>query len=94
MIPLLWIASVYAIMSVVTFVAYGIDKRRAVLGKWRISEHTLHLLELAGGWPGAAVGQVLFRHKWRKLTYMVVFVGIVVLHVAAWGGCYWLEYLR
>jgi uncharacterized membrane protein YsdA (DUF1294 family) len=74
-------------MSVITFVAYGIDKRRAVLGMWRISEHTLHLLELAGGWPGAIAGQLLFRHKLRKFTYMIVFVAIVALHVAAWVGC-------
>ena len=88
MSPLLWIASLYAVVSFVTFVAYGIDKRQAALGRSRISERTLHLLELFCGWPGAAVGQVVFGHKRRKAAYMVVFVGIVVLHLAAWVWCY------
>ena len=73
------------LMSVVTFVAYGIDKRRAIAGTWRTPEKTLHFLELFGGWPGAGAGQVVFRHKRRKWQYMIVFVGIVVLHVSAWA---------
>jgi len=85
---LLSIAAIYALVSVITFTAYGIDKRRAVLGERRIRERTLHLLELAGGWPGALAGQMLFRHKLRKFTFMIVFVGIVALHVAAWIECY------
>jgi len=91
MTPLLWIAGIYAIVSLVTIVAYGIDKQQAILGEGRISERTLHLLELFGGWPGAIVGQGLFRHKRCKFSYMVVFVGIVFLHVAVWVGCIWLR---
>ena len=86
--PLLWIASIYIVMSVMTLAAYGFDKHRAERGTRRISERTLHLLELFGGWPGAALGQVVFRHKRRKFSYMAVFVGIVVLHLAAWVGWY------
>jgi uncharacterized membrane protein YsdA (DUF1294 family) len=82
------IAGVYGVMSVVTLVAYGIDKRRAVRGKWRVPESRLHGLELLGGWPGALVGQMMFRHKRRKMTYMIAFCGIVLLHVAAWTGIY------
>ena len=84
MSPLLWIASLYAAMSLIAFAAYGIDKRRATQGRNRISERTLHVLELLCGWPGAAAGQLVFRHKLRKAGYMVVFVGIVALHFAAW----------
>lgn len=40
------------------------------------------------GWPGAGVGQIVFRHKRRKAAYMVVFLGIVVLHLAGWIWCY------
>lgn len=82
------------IVSLVTFIAYGIDKHQAIIGKRRISEHTLHLLELFGGWPGAAVGQQLFRHKRRKFSYMVMFVGIVILHVAAWIEGYRMGWIR
>jgi uncharacterized membrane protein YsdA (DUF1294 family) len=94
MIP--WILLVQLVLSLVTLAAYGFDKRRAKRGGRRIPERTLHLLELAGGWPGALAGQRLFRHKSRKLSFRVVLWGIVALHLAAWGafGAYrlgWLE---
>ncbi|CAN5561317.1 hypothetical protein BH10PLA1_BH10PLA1_20040 [soil metagenome] len=74
----------YGVMSIVTFGAYGIDKRRAILSARRTPEKTLHLLELCCGWPGAIVGQLVFHHKTRKLRYQFVFIVIVAAHVAAW----------
>jgi uncharacterized membrane protein YsdA (DUF1294 family) len=78
------VLGVYGVASVLTFVAYGIDKRRAVRGDWRIRERTLHLMELAGGWPGALAGQAVFRHKRCKGAYMAVFGTIAVGHLGAW----------
>lgn len=37
---------------------YAFDKVAAKDGAWRISESTLHLLSLGGGWPGAQTVQV------------------------------------
>ena len=79
------ILAVYLVASVVTFAAYGVDKRRAVAGGRRIPERTLHWLELACGWPGALAGQQVFRHKRRKGRYMAVFAAIALVHLAAWG---------
>lgn len=42
-----------AAVSVVSFIAYGFDKRRAVKGGRRVPEQTLHVLALLGGWPGS-----------------------------------------
>ncbi|MBK7642700.1 MAG: DUF1294 domain-containing protein [Planctomycetes bacterium] len=75
----------YAWMSLATFLAFAWDKRCARLGKRRVPERTLHLLELFGGWPGALAGQSFLRHKSVKLSYRVVLWVIVVLHVAGWG---------
>ena len=75
-------------MSLLTFVAFGIDKRQAMRGKWRIAEATLHLLALAGGWPGALTGQRLFRHKTRKARFQLITWTMVLLHLAVWGW-YW-----
>ena len=86
---MLWVACGYGLMSLVTLVVYGVDKRRAQRGRSRIPERSLHLLELLGGWPGAVLGQVMFRHKLRKPSYMVVFAGIVALHAAFWGWYYY-----
>ena len=61
------------LMSPVAFLAYGWDKRRARREERRISEKTLHLLALFGGWPGALAGQRAFRHKTQKVSFQIVF---------------------
>lgn len=75
----------YALMSVVAFAVYGIDKQRAVRGQWRTREATLQLIALFGGWPGAWLAQRVFRHKTSKSSFMIVFWAIVALHVCAWA---------
>jgi len=80
------VVGIYGVASLATFGAYGLDKRRAVRRGWRIPERTLHLMELAGGWPGALAGQAVFRHKRSKGAYMAVYGAIAVVHVGAWAG--------
>jgi uncharacterized membrane protein YsdA (DUF1294 family) len=75
------IIGLYALMSVVCYLCYFIDKRAAVQGLWRIPEKSLHTLELLGGWPGALLAQRTLRHKNRKPAYQLVFWLIVGLHV-------------
>ena len=82
--PWLLVGIGYAILSLVTFVAYALDKRAARRGRPRTPEATLHLLELLGGWPGAFAAQRLIRHKNAKVSYQIVFWLIVATHVAAW----------
>jgi uncharacterized membrane protein YsdA (DUF1294 family) len=86
---LFWYGSACGIVSTVTFVTYWIDKRAAVQGRRRISERTLHSMELLGGWPGAFLAQRAFRHKTRKISYQMVFWGIVLLHVGVVGWVCW-----
>ena len=80
-----WILACYVLMSAVAFALFWADKRRADRGQWRISERTLHAIELCGGWPGAWIAQRAFRHKWKKTPYMVVFWMIVGAHVLGWA---------
>ena len=72
----------YALLSAITVLVYRSDKGRAERGAWRTPEKTLHLLELAGGWPGALLAQWHYRHKTRKLSYQVVFWTMVALNLA------------
>ena len=74
----------YAVASLLTFFLYWRDKHSALKDRWRTPETTLHLFELAGGWPGALLAQQVFRHKTRKLGYQLLFWLIVVLHQAFW----------
>ena len=77
---------IVAVMSLVCFLAYGLDKRKAVKGGRRVSEHTLHLMAFLGGWPGALLGQRHFRHKTQKVTFRIMFWMVVVCHVGIVGA--------
>jgi len=79
---------VYLVMSLVTLIAYGWDKRQAGRDGWRVRERTLHLLELFCGWPGALVARTMFKHKRRKLGFSLVTGLIILLHLAIWFGAY------
>ncbi|MBB5031702.1 DUF1294 domain-containing protein [Prosthecobacter vanneervenii] len=67
-------------LSLITYAAYRSDKRKARMDAWRIPEMHLHLLELAGGWPGAWVAQRRLRHKCSKGFYQFHFWLIICLH--------------
>jgi uncharacterized membrane protein YsdA (DUF1294 family)/cold shock CspA family protein len=73
----------YGGLSIVAFVAYALDKSAARAGRWRTQENTLHLLALAGGWPGALVAQQQLRHKSAKPAFLVVFWATVLLNCGA-----------
>lgn len=73
----------YASMSATTFAMYGLDKRAAEHGRRRIPEITLHLVSLAGGWPGALAGQRIFRHKTRKQPFRIIFWSTAVANCVA-----------
>jgi len=76
-----WVAGLYLAGSAICFVVYAIDKSAAVAGRWRVSESTLILLGLAGGWPGAIVAQQLLRHKSNKASFRSAFWGSVMFNV-------------
>jgi len=67
------LSGAYAALSAISFVAYGADKLAAKHGRWRTPETTLHLLALAGGWPGALAAQRVFRHKMSKQPFRSIF---------------------
>jgi len=74
--------------SVLTFVIYGGDKMAARRGWRRVPESTLLVLGLAGGWPGAVLGQQLFRHKTQKQPFKRYFFITVVLNITGLVALY------
>ena len=50
-------------INIVTLIVYGIDKVKAMKGKWRISEATLLILAAIGGSIGALLGMKIWHHK-------------------------------
>ena len=78
----LWVAGLYLVTSVICFLLYATDKRRARLGSWRISERTLLFWGFIGGWPGAIAAQQVLRHKTRKKSFREAFWVTVFFNVA------------
>jgi uncharacterized membrane protein YsdA (DUF1294 family) len=76
----------YLAASIATFAAYAVDKAAARRHADRIAERTLHLLSLAGGWPGAAAGQALLRHKSRKQPFRAIFWFTVAANLCMLAG--------
>jgi uncharacterized membrane protein YsdA (DUF1294 family)/cold shock CspA family protein len=76
------LAATYVVASLITFLTYAKDKSAARHGAWRTSESTLHILTLAGGWPGALLAQHFLHHKSRKTEFQRVFWATVILNVA------------
>lgn len=80
-LPPAWLALAYLAASLVTFAAYALDKAAAARRDRRTPENTLHLLALAGGWPGALLAQQWLRHKSVKADFRATFWATVVLNV-------------
>ncbi len=76
------ILSVLSGLNLLAFALYGIDKRKAKRGAWRISEATLLLIAALGGSVGALLGMELFRHKTRHVKFRVLVPLFLSLHIA------------
>lgn len=78
----------FLLSSLLTWLIYGADKLAARKAWRRVPETTLLVLGLAGGWPGAILGQQCFRHKTQKQPFRTRFFISVALNVAALAGLY------
>lgn len=84
------ISAAVLVMNLIAFAAFGIDKRKARLDKWRIPESTLLLLAFLFGSLGALLGMRAFRHKTRHWKFRILVPLFLVLQVAL---TVWLIYL-
>lgn len=69
------------IINLIAFLTMYIDKKRAKYGKWRIKEHTLFILAILGGSIGAIAGMYTFRHKTKKMRFVIGFPAILVCEI-------------
>lgn len=68
-----------AIISVIAFILYGADKRKAKAKAWRTPEAVLLGFGFFGGAVGALIGMNVFRHKTKHWYFWVVnVVGLLV----------------
>ncbi|MGX9462318.1 DUF1294 domain-containing protein [Shewanella sp. A14] len=89
-----WLAGLYCIINLTTFGLYYRDKSAAKQGRWRISERTLQLFALLGGWPAALLGQYHLRHKTQKTPFKLIFWCCILLNVSVFGAAWYLYQLQ
>lgn len=73
----------YIVASLVAYLMYFMDKRAAKRRSDRVSEQTLLIIGIIGGWPGAIIGQQLHRHKSKKVSFRRAFWFTVLINIAA-----------
>lgn len=71
----------YLVLNLISFTLFGLDKRRARRGKWRISERALLLSSVLGGAAGSLLAMLLFRHKTRKAKFFLTVPLLFALHL-------------
>ncbi|HHW8964260.1 TPA: DUF1294 domain-containing protein, partial [Salmonella enterica] len=71
-----------------TLAIYGVDKTAARKTWRRVPESTLLVFGIVGGWPGAIVGQQLFRHKTQKQPFKTYFIVSVIVSILATVAIY------
>lgn len=75
---------IYLIMvNLVAFLLFGLDKRKAQMHQWRISEKALFIPAILGGSIGAILGMHLFHHKTKHWYFRFGLPLILILHLAA-----------
>ena len=85
-LSLLHIALIYlAVINVVTFFMYGIDKWKAKKSKWRIRETALLGLAVLGGSIGAWLGMKVWHHKTLHKKFKYGVPAIIIVQLALIG---------
>lgn len=62
---------IFLAANLFAFALYGLDKRKAKRGDWRIPERTLLLSAWLLGGAGAWLGMQTFRHKTKHLRFVI-----------------------
>lgn len=71
----------YLCVNIIAFILYGMDKKYAREGRWRIPEKTLLGIAMIGGAAGAWIGMQTFRHKTKHMSFRILVPVFVVVHV-------------
>ena len=69
------------IINLIGFYVMWSDKRKAKKGRWRIPENTLFLITLLGGGIGTISGMYTFRHKTKKMRFVIGFPAILIFEI-------------
>ena len=71
----------FIIINLIGFFIMWLDKRKAKKGAWRIPEKTLFIITALGGGIGTIAGMYTFRHKTKKIQFVIGFPLITILEI-------------
>jgi len=74
-------------INIFGFLVYGYDKLQAIRTAKnisRVSEQALLIISLIGGTIGSILSMLLFRHKIKKLSFMIKFIVVVLIQVISY----------
>lgn len=69
-------------VNITEFLLFGIDKRKAIRGEWRVPESTLLSLAVFGGAVGGILGMRIFHHKTKHPKFYLGIPAILVMEIA------------
>ena len=71
------------LLSIITFFAYRIDKKKAIKGAYRTKEKTLLGLSFFGGAFGGYPAMLIFRHKTKREHWYFTAVNLlgIAIHI-------------
>lgn len=69
------------IINIISYIAFGVDKRLAESNGYRISEKCLLFLSLIGGCFGGMVGMYCFHHKTKKDKFKILIPLFVIIWI-------------
>ena len=78
---MIWLILYLSLINIITFIVYGVDKKRARRREWRIPEKMLFLLAGSGGSVGAILGMLAFHHKTKKWYFRIGIPLILIVQV-------------
>ena len=67
-------------VNVLSFVLYGIDKKKSIKKEYRISEFQLLFVSLIGGSIGSIIGMKFFHHKTLKWYFWFLNITSLIIH--------------
>jgi len=70
------------VINAVGFAVMGMDKYKAIKGRWRVPEKTLFLLSILGGSVGTWAGMYAFRHKTKHWYFVIGMPAILFIQIA------------
>ncbi len=69
------------LMSFISLIIYGIDKRKAVRGQNRVPEKALFGLGFFGGAVGSLFGMILFSHKTKHVYFWILNILFLIIQI-------------